>query len=258
MIQAYAAAPRLLPLGDSAWTVEFGDRIDPGLNARVMNLADAVRAARGAEPAFATVLDLVPSFRSLTVHYDPLASDANALGQRLLALAGAVDERAHEGRRWRLPVCFDEEFAPDLAALAQAKGLPVQQVIDLLTQARFRVYMIGFMPGFPYMGGLPPQLAMPRLATPRKRVPAHSLAVAGEMCSVYPWDSPGGWNLLGRTPVPLFSLAQGEQPAWLAAGDQVRWYEVARGEYERLLAELAVGRIPREAFLDPQEAPCPA
>lgn len=258
MPQQPKAQPRLLALGDSAWTVEFGDVIDPGLNARVMNLADALRAARGRDPAFAQVLDLVPSFRSLTVHYEPLATDAAALGERLLALAGAVDERVLEGRRWRLPVCFDEEFAPDLAALAQAKGLSVRQVTQLLTQASFRVYMIGFMPGFPYMGGLPPQLAMPRLATPRKRVPAHSLAVAGEMCSVYPWDSPGGWNLLGRTPVPMFSLARGEQPAWLAAGDQVRWYAVARAEYERLLAELAGGRTPCEAFLDQEEAPCPA
>jgi len=255
--QASPPRPRLLPLGDSAWTVEFGDVIDPGLNARVMNLADALRAARGAEPAFATVLDVVPSFRSLTVHYDPLATDAAALGERLLALAGAADERVQEGRRWRLPACFDPEFAPDLAALAQAKGLAEEDVVALLTQARFRVYMIGFMPGFPYMGGLPPQLAMPRLATPRQRVPAHSLAVAGEMCGVYPWDSPGGWNLLGRTPLPLFDAAC-DPPAWLAAGDGVRWYAVDRDEYERLLAELAGGRTPREAFLDDLEAPCPA
>lgn len=257
MSQQPMATPRLLALGDSAWTVEFGEVIDPGLNARVMNLGDAVRAARGTEPAFAAVRDLVPSFRSLTVHYDPLAADAAALGERLLALAGAAHERVQEGRRWRLPVCFDDEFAPDLAALAQARGLSVQQVTALLTQARFRVYMIGFMPGFPYMGGLPPQLAMPRLATPRQRVPAHSLAVAGEMCSVYPWDSPGGWNLLGRTPVPMFSPAS-EPPAWLAAGDQVRWYAVARADYERLLVELTSGRTPREAFLDHEEAPCPA
>lgn len=258
MPQQPMATPRLLALGDSAWTVEFGDVIDPGLNARVMNLADAVRAAWRTDPAFGAVLDLVPSFRSLTVHYDPLATDAAALGERLLALAGAVDERVQEGRRWRLPVCFDDEFAPDLAVLAQAKGLSVQQVTELLTQASFRVYMIGFMPGFPYMGGLPPALAMPRLATPRKRVPAQSLAVAGEMCCVYPWDSPGGWNLLGRTPVPLFSLACGDQPAWLAAGDQVRWYAVDRGDYERLAADLVAGRTPREAFLDQRGTPCPA
>lgn len=250
--------PRLLPLGDSAWTVEFGDLIAPGLNARVMNLADAVRAARGADPVFASVLDLVPSFRSLTVHFDPMSTDATALGQRLRALAQGVDERVHEGRRWRLPVCFDAEFAPDLAALAQAKGLTEAQVTELLTQACFRVYMIGFMPGFPYMGGLPPQLAMPRLATPRKRVPAQSLAVAGEMCCVYPWDSPGGWNLLGRTPVPLFSLARADEPAWLAAGDQVRWYALDRGDYERLAAGLAGGQLARKAFLDMGEAPCRA
>lgn len=258
MSQQPMATPRLLALGDSAWTVEFGDVIDPGLNARVMNLADQLRAVRDTDEAFASVLDVVPTFRSLTVHYDPLRADAGALGERLLALAAAVDDRVREGRHWRLPVCFDEDFAPDLAALVRAKGLSVQEVIEQLTQASLRVYMIGFMPGFPYMGGLPPSLAMPRLATPRKLVPAQSLAVAGEMCCVYPWDSPGGWNLLGRTPVPLFSLACGDQPAWLAAGDQVRWYAVDRGDYERLAADLVAGRTPREAFLDQRGTPCPA
>lgn len=251
-------APRLLALGDGAWTVEFGDAIDPALNARVMALADAVRRA-GDDAALAGVVDVVPTFRSLTVHFDPLAADADALGARLLALAHDAAGTVHRGRRWRLPVCFDAEFAPDLPALAQQRGLAVDEVLQRLTAATFRVYMIGFMPGFPYLGGLPPELATPRLAVPRKRVPARSMAVAGTMCCVYPWDSPGGWNLLGRTPLPLFDAAHGDEPAWLAAGDELCWTAVDRATHDRLRADADAGRLRRADFLaDDGAHACPA
>lgn len=251
-------APRLLALGDAAWTVEFGPGISASLNARVMDLADRIAQLRHDEPLLATVSDVVPTFRSLTVHFDPLTTEAEALGQRLLALSRQGGEQVREGRCWRLPVCFDAAFAPDLARLAEAKGLTEAEVLTKLLDAQFRVYMIGFLPGFPYMGGLPPELAMPRLASPRQRVPANSLAVAGAMCSVYPWESPGGWNLLGRTPVQLFDLKQAQQPAMLAAGDLVRWYAVPQDEYERLHQLIEGGALPRESFLQAEEQTCPA
>ena len=251
-------APRLLALGDAAWTVEFGREISAAVNARVMGLAERVALLRQDEPLLAAVSDVVPTFRSLTLHFDPLASDAEALGQRLLSLARESGEQMREGRCWRLPVCFEGDFAPDLPRLAQAKGLTETEVLAKLLAAQFRVYMIGFLPGFPYMGGLPPELAMPRLASPRQRVPANSLAVAGEMCSVYPWESPGGWNLLGRTPVQLFDLKQAQQPAMLAAGDRVRWYAVPRDEYERLQQLVKGGALPRESFLQAEDETCPA
>ena len=245
--------PLLLPLGDSAWTVEFGDRIDPALHARVMGLNDAIHAARDAGE-LAGIMDLVPTFRSLTVHYDPLAVDSEQLGARLLGMAEAAGSTTSQGRHWLLPVCCDAELAPDLERLAEAKGMAPAEVIALLTSATYRVYMIGFMPGFPYMGGLPPQLAMPRLANPRKVVPARSLAVTGEMCAVYPWESPGGWNILGRTPVPLFDAAEEATPALLESGDQVRWRVVDRAEYEHIAGELAAGRLSRTNFRIAAEA----
>lgn len=251
-------APRLLALGDAAWTVEFGREISAAVNARVMDLAERLALLRHDDPLFATVSDLVPTFRSLTLHFDPLATDAEALGQRLLSLARERGAQMREGRRWRLPVCFEDDFAPDLPRLAQAKGLTETEVLAKLLDAQFRVYMIGFLPGFPYMGGLPPELAMPRLASPRQRVPANSLAVAGEMCAVYPWESPGGWNLLGRTPVQLFDLKQAGQPAMLAAGDRVRWYPVSRDEYERLQQQIQGGALPSESFLQAEDQTCPA
>lgn len=242
--------PRLLALGDAAWTLEFGCDISTATNARVTDLADRVAQLRHTEPLFAAVTDVVPTFRSLTVHFDPLVMDADSLGKRLLALGQQGGQVVREGHLWRLPVCFDPSFAPDLLRLAEAKGLTEAEVMKKLVDAEFRVYVIGFQPGFPYMGGLPPELAMPRLASPRQRVPANSLAVAGEMCAVYPWDSPGGWNLLGRTPVQLFDLRLAEHPAMLAVGDRVRWYAVPPAEYERLHQLSVAGQLPRESFLE--------
>lgn len=246
--------PRLLALGDAAWTLEFGSDISTSTNARVTDLADRVAQLRQTEPLFAAVTDVVPTFRSLTVHFDPLVMDADSLGERLLALGQQGGQRVNEGHHWRLPVCFEPSFAPDLPRLAEAKGLTEAEVIKKLQDAVFRVYVIGFQPGFPYMGGLPAELSMPRLASPRQRVPAHSLAVAGEMCAVYPWDSPGGWNLLGRTPVPLFDLRCAEHPAVLAVGDQVRWQAVPLDEYERLHRLGQAGQLPRNTFLESQGA----
>ena len=242
----------MLPLGDSAWTVEFGSIIDPHVNAQVMALASRVAHVRVHEALFANVTDVVPTFRSLTVHFSPQTTDADALAERLLELAQDAEHQPIEGKHWHLPACFDPNFAPDLCALAQAKGLTEDQVIQSLLETQFQVYMIGFLPGFPYMGGLPPELAVPRLVSPRSRVPAHSIAVTGQMCAVYPWQSPGGWNLVGRTPVQLFDLRDADQPAMLAAGDTVRWYAVEMDEYEALFTQCQRGPLQREIFLQPK------
>lgn len=241
--------PRLLALGDSAWTLEFGHAIDPQIHARVMGLSQRLAQERTSAHGLPGVTDVVPTFRSLTVHFCPWTTDADALGRRLLELA-AEDRRVEvQGRRWRLPVCFDDAFAPDLPRVAEVSGLDPLAVIERLLTATCRVYLIGFQPGFPYMGGLPPELAVPRLASPRHKVPAQSVAIAGAMCAVYPWESPGGWNLLGRTPVVLFDPRQDAQPAMLAAGDEVRWVAVDRAEHDRLAAEIARG-LPRSHFLE--------
>lgn len=239
------APPRLLPLGDAAWTVEFGRAIDPAAQARVLHLAARVRAAGRPE-----VVDVVPSLRSLTVHLDPLAPDAAELGAWLLALAGEPAPPPRAGRCWRLPVCFEADCAPDLPALAQRLGLTPDAVIARLTGTALTVGMIGFMPGFPYMTGLPEALAVPRRATPRTRVPAGSVAVAGGLCGVYPWESPGGWWLVGHLPLPLFEAGRDDDPAWLAAGDRVRWVAVGARAHAALARDWARDGQPREPFLD--------
>lgn len=247
--------PRLLPLGDAAWTVEFGAAIDAALHARVLALEAAVRAARASgAPPWDAVQDVVPTFRSLTVHYDPLAGDGLALGQALLQLAQQAGAAPPRGRRWTLPACFDAALAPDLAALAARQGLSSAEVVEQLLSMELRVYQIGFMPGFPYMGGVPPALQVPRLPTPRKAVPPGSIALAGAMAAVYPWESPGGWHLVGRTPAPLWDLRR-DPPALLASGDAVRWRAIDAAEYERLRQAAQRGALDVAAWCEtPAEA----
>ncbi len=245
--------PRLLPLGDAAWTVEFGARIDPALHARVLGLASAVEERRQSAGGgdFAAIVDVVPTFRSLTVHFDPLRCQGEDLGAALVQLAQTSGAVRAEGRRWCIPVCFDDDFALDLGDLMQTRNMTREAVIGLMTRTEFQVYMIGFMPGFPYMGGLPAELQMPRLATPRKALPERSFAVAAEMCAVYPWESPGGWRVLGRTPVPMFSMANPESPSLLASGDRVRWRAIDRATYEEMEAAGKTGTLDINSLLVP-------
>lgn len=230
--------PRLLDLGDGALTLELGDRIDPALNARVMAARDALAALR-----LDGITDVAPTYRSLTVHFDPLRLDREMLGRRLLEAASAPSRESVLATRWLLPVVFGDEFGPDLAAVARATQHTEATVIDALCAIELRVFLIGFLPGFPYLGELPEWLRLPRLTTPRAAVPANSLAIAGAQAAVYPWASPGGWHLLGRTPVRLFDLNNASRPALLAPGDTVRFSPVGRDEFQRLAAAVAAREI---------------
>jgi inhibitor of KinA len=244
-----ALASRLLPLGDSAVTVQFGTEVSAEANARVLGFSRALAQAvqRG---ELTGVVEWVPTFASVTVHVDDDASEADAAARdaALLALAESAEPMQAAGRRWRLPACFEPEFAPDLQALADTRGLSVAQVVALVSGTPFRVYMLGFLPGFPYMGDLPVECEVPRLATPR-RVPERSIAVAGRMCAVYPWQSPGGWHLIGRTPVRLFDGTNDDDPALLRAGDEVQWQAVDAATYQALDRRAAAGKLQRGELL---------
>lgn len=230
--------PRILALGDGALTLEFGDRIDPALNARVMAARDALAALK-----LDGISDVVPTWRSLTVHFDPLRLDRDVLTARLLETAQARQQESALATRWLIPVVFGGEYGPDLAEVARATGRSEAAVIESLCASELRVFLIGFLPGFPYLGELPEWLRLPRLATPRAAVPANSLAIAGAQAAVYPWASPGGWHLLGRTPVRLFDVADASRPALLAPGDTVRFTPVGRDEFERLATAVAARAI---------------
>ncbi|MCX7155376.1 MAG: 5-oxoprolinase subunit PxpB [Rhodocyclales bacterium] len=235
--------PRILALGDGALTLEFGDRIDPALNARVMAARDALAALK-----LDGISDVVPTYRSLTVHFDPLRLDREILTARLLEAAQAPAKESALATRWRIPVVFGGEYGPDLAEVARATGRSEAAVIEALCASELRVFLIGFLPGFPYLGELPEWLRLPRLATPRAAVPANSLAIAGAQAAVYPWQSPGGWHLLGRTPVRLFDLGDAARPALLAPGDTVRFAPAGRDEFLRLAADVEAGKIGRQEW----------
>jgi inhibitor of KinA len=207
---------RFLSAGDRALVVEFGDRIDRALSDEVLRLDQSLRSS-----GLAGVVETVPTFRSLMVHYDPLVTARSALERAITSLLDREPGSRRSGTLWRVPVCYDGEFAPDLAEVAHLTGLSPGEVVALHSGTRYHVYMLGFLPGFPYMGNLPARLALPRRADPRVRVPAGSIAIATTLTAIYPYESPGGWHLVGATPIRLFDPERA-QPALFAPGDAVQ------------------------------------
>jgi KipI family sensor histidine kinase inhibitor len=229
--------PRFLPCADTALTVEFGDEVDRRVSALVLAFAARVKAA-----AIAGIVELVPTFRSLLIHYDPAAVSQAELKQRLVPLLSGLNAGVSCGRLWRIPVCYHESLAPDLAEVADRTGLAPEQVVERHSAVTYHVYMLGFLPGYPYLGDLPPELALPRRDSPRTAVPAGSVAVATNLTAVYALESPGGWHVIGRTPAPLWDLRR-EPPAMLAAGDQVRFEPISLDAYGALAASGAAGEF---------------
>ncbi|MCX7237275.1 MAG: 5-oxoprolinase subunit PxpB [Polynucleobacter sp.] len=239
-------SPRLLALGDSAWTIEFGSSINPLIHSRVQGFCAALRNEAKLSNE---ILEYLPSFRSVTIYFDAEKVNASTLGSQLLALAQNSGNQISQGRKLCVPVCFENEFGPDLEEVAQLKNISKNEVIELMTSSIFSVYMIGFLPGFPYLGGLPEKLNVPRLATPRTLVPAGSIAIAAGMCAAYPWDSPGGWRLLGQTPIPLFNANNEHHPALIAPGDQIQWRPINKDQYSELKIECQRGNWERDSIL---------
>jgi KipI family sensor histidine kinase inhibitor len=234
--------PRLLDAGDAAFTIEFGDAIDPALVAAVNALDDAIARAQAAG-RLPGLIETMPTFRSLTVFFDPLVTGRAALIDALQPLLAAADHAVPvDGRRWRLPVCYEGDAAPDLADTARALGLGADEVIALHSGSWLRVYMLGFLPGFPFIGDLPKALDLPRRSEPRLRVPAGSVALAGGLTAIYPWESPGGWHLIGRCPVRLFDATRAT-PSLLAPGDRLQFQPVPTDEWRRIEAAVAAREI---------------
>jgi inhibitor of KinA len=221
--------PRILPLGDSGLTIEFGERIDPAIHERV--LASMHELEQEPLPG---QLDMVPTYRSLTVYYDPLVTDGASIGAALLDIAARPARAPHRpAKTLTVPVFYDPAVAPDLDTVAAETRLTVEELIALHTSIRYRVYMLGFMPGFPYLGSVPRQIAVPRLVTPRKAVSAGSVGIAGNQTGIYPRMSPGGWRIIGRTPLRVCDL-NGPQPFLLKPGDHVRFMAINRTQFEDL------------------------
>lgn len=226
-------AIRCLPAGDQAVILELGNTIDLDLNRRVLALARALSAAPG-------VREVVPTYRSLLIEFDPDDADPESLLARAEAAVSDATDRVAAARRVILPVAYGGEFGPDLDHVAAVHGLTTDDVIRIHSAADYPVYMIGFSPGFPYLGGLDERIATPRLDRPRTRVPAGSVGIADRQTGVYPQATPGGWQLIGRTAVPLFDPA-GAEPFLLRAGDLLRFRPVTGEEHETVVAAVARG-----------------
>ncbi len=229
--------PRLMPSGDTALVIEFGDRIDREINARVIALADRIWLAE-----ITGIVEMVPTFRSLMVHYDPIILGYGALCDRIRALLPDLSAIAHQHRLWVLPTCFGGEHGPDLDDVARRTGLRSSEVIAELTAHSYHVYCLGFLPGWPYMGDLPDSLSLPRRENPRTKVPMGAVCIAQKMTGVYPLESPGGWHLLGRTPVRMFDMRR-PQPVLLSPGDEVRYTPISAAAFADLEAKAEAGLL---------------
>jgi KipI family sensor histidine kinase inhibitor len=208
--------PHVAPLGDSAVTLTFGDEISEELNDRVVSEARVISSAR-----LSGVLDVVPSYAALTVHYDPSRITYADLVSRLTSTRSSpADIRsARDSATHVIPVRYDGE---DIAEVARTTGLAIEEVIAIHSSRDYRVFVIGFVPGFAYLGKLDARLVLPRRDAPRKRVPAGSVAIAEEQTGIYPSETPGGWHLIGTTDAGMFDPAR-QPPALLSVGDRVRF-----------------------------------
>jgi len=223
-------SPRFLAAGDAALVVEFGTVVDPALIAAVQALDRAVAAAK-----LPGVVETVPSFRSLMIHYDPLVTSSAALTEAVAALDRSATGPQQEIRHWSLPCCYAAEFGPDLDHVAEATGLDTCAVVEAHAAAGFTVAMLGFLPGCPFLSGLDQRFDLPRRTEPRTRLAAGSVAVAQTLSVIYPTESPGGWHLIGNCPLPLFDPGR-SPPALLAPGDQVRFRPIDAAEHARIRA----------------------
>jgi KipI family sensor histidine kinase inhibitor len=243
--------PRFLPCGDAALTIELGDGIDPLVNARVLALDAAL-----AQEAPAGIIETVPTYRSILVHLDPLVADVEVLAARVETLLGELSVQIAAGRRWRVPVVYGGEFGLDLDDVAERHGLTRNELIDRHAAPVYRVYMIGFMPGFSYLGGLDPTIATPRRLDPRPMTPAQTISIGGIQALVAGQAMPSGWHLLGRTPVRTFH--PGRDPVFLLApGDEVVFEPTPADRWDALDRRSAAGE-PVAEVIGETEAPAGA
>jgi inhibitor of KinA len=226
----------IFPLGDSALTIDFGNIINEDINQKVLRLFHHLKAI-----ADETILDLVPAYSSLTVYYDvssfhhPEKSAFESMAdilEELLSKTYSIPEQ--KSRFFEIPVCYSQKFALDINYISRQNGLSVEEIIQLHTSKTYKVYMLGFLPGFTYMGEVDRRIEMARKPTPVKLF-AGAVGIAGKQTGVYPLESPGGWQIIGRTPVKVFNK-ENKNPVLFRPGDDVKFYSITEDEFENYQA----------------------
>ena len=225
----------IFPLGDAAVTVDFGNNIDEAINQRVLSLFHLLK-----NNFIPGIIELVPAYSSLTIYYDMLAVRKNnpqhssaydALKEKIgEKLQKPIEQPDILSLLIKIPVCYDEEFAPDIDELVTTKNITVDELIRIHTSKTYSVYMLGFLPGFTYMGKVDDEISMPRKINPRQRVEAGSVGIAGHQTGIYPLPSPGGWQIIGRTPMKLFD-ANIDELTLLKPGNHVQFYSISKDEF---------------------------
>jgi len=233
----YMENARILTVGDSSILVEFEQVISPEINARITTLVRLIK-----EQQFEGIVDMIPSYCALLITYDPRVMSYGTIKERVEKLLELDIEAKEEGtiKVYEIPVCYDGEFGPDLDNIAKLAGMSKEEVIALHSASDYLIYMMGFMPGFPYLGGLDERIHTPRLDNPRLKIAEGSVGIGGASTGIYPLESPGGWQLMGRTPVKTYDPSR-EEPILLESGNYIRFVPISEAEYEEILAQVAAG-----------------
>jgi len=231
-----ATYPRILHAGDSCVVVEFGSAISLDINSKVQSLYRSLKNKN-----IQGIKELIPTYRSLAVYFDPLELPLEKLKETLNSFSLMDGKDTTLGRTLLVvPVCYGGELGPDIENVAKHNNLSVDEVIEIHSRPDYYCYMLGFTPGFSYLGGMDERIATPRLQTPRTLIPAGSVGIAGKQTGIYPIDSPGGWQLIGRTPLKMFDPAS-EKPTLIEAGYWVRFKPIPFEEYQYISSEVAKG-----------------
>ena len=222
---------KLLTAGDSSILIQFGNTIDPAINRKIAATVQLMR-----EQHINGVTDVIPAFCSLLINYDPRVISYEQIKRRMEALV-KIDVTAGDTRKrvFEIPVCYGGVYGPDIQNIADHAGLSVEEVIQIHTSQDYLIYMLGFLPGFTYLGGLDERIHTPRLANPRIRIPAGSVGIGGSQTGIYPMDSPGGWQLMGQTPVKTYDPER-KPPILVEAGDYIRFVPIDEDEFNRIKA----------------------
>jgi KipI family sensor histidine kinase inhibitor len=220
---------KYLNAGDRSLVIEFGDSIEEQINAKIRSLTLAIE-----REVIVGIIETIPTYRSLMIIYEPMLIELDELIDKVKSIETKMDEmKLPDAKIIEIPTIYGGEYGPDLEFVAEHNKISLEEVIKLHTSRSYLIHMIGFTPGFPYLGGMNDIIATPRLQNPRTKIPVGSVGIAGNQTGIYPIESPGGWQLIGRTPVKLYDPYR-KEPVLLNAGDYIRFVQIDENEYKQI------------------------